>query len=61
MLSMVARKDAADPAPISIMVITAAMPITIPSMVRSARVGFRKSARNAMEKVFRIFIQPLLR
>lgn len=39
--------DCEEPLPISIIVITAAMPITMPSVVSSARVGLRSSALNA--------------
>ena len=40
------------PPPISIIVITAAMPITIPSIVRSDRATFRRSATRAVERTW---------
>jgi hypothetical protein len=36
-----------EPFPTSVIAITAAIPITIPRVVRRDRVGFRRSARNA--------------
>ena len=44
MLEIAFWTAAEEPAPISIMAITAATPITMPSVVKSARIGLRRSA-----------------
>ena len=49
--SMEVRIAVEEPFPISIMAITAAMPITMPSAVSRARVGLRRSAFNATSMV----------
>ena len=51
MVAMVCWIAREDPFPISIMAITAATPITIPSVVSAARMTFRRNARMAVLKV----------
>ncbi len=47
-LAMLLRMAADEPAPISIMAMTAPTPMTIPSVVSSARMGLRMSAIRAV-------------
>ena len=58
--SMDLRIDVLEPLPISIIVITAAMPITMPSVVSAARVGLRRSAFRATMTVLKMFMPSLL-
>jgi hypothetical protein len=51
MLAMVRWMAMDEPLPISIIAITAAMPMTMPSVVSTARVTFRRSARKAVFRV----------
>ena len=48
MVAMLLRMAAAEPAPMAIMAITEPTPITIPRVVRSARMGLRLSAIRAV-------------
>jgi len=50
-LEMPLRIACDEPAPISIMAITAPTPMTMPSVVRTARMGFRRSALSAVRIV----------
>ena len=54
--SMDWRIDLLEPLPISIMVITAAMPITMPRVVSAARVGLRRSAFKATTMVLKMLM-----
>ena len=51
MLEMVRWMALDEPLPISIIAMTAAMPMTIPSVVRSDRMMLRRRARNAVRKM----------
>jgi len=51
MLEMDFWTAAEEPAPISIMAITAATPIMMPSVVSKARIGLRRRARSAVRMV----------
>ena len=50
------KGQADEPAPISIMAITAAIPMMMPSMVSMVLVGLRKSERRAIMTVLKNFI-----
>ena len=54
--SMLCLIDNAEPLPISIIAITAAIPITIPKVVNKARVGLRRNAFKATNIVPQKFI-----
>ena len=51
MLEMAFWMAAEEPAPISIMAMTAATPMTMPSVVSMARIGLRRSAFSAVRIV----------
>ena len=51
MLAMVFWMAAEEPAPISIMAMTAPTPMTMPSVVSMARIGLRRSALKAVRAV----------
>ena len=51
MLAIVFLIALEDPLPISIIAMTAAIPMTMPRMVRAERVMFRRSARTAIRMV----------
>ena len=56
MLAMVFWMTAEAPLPISIMAMTAATPMMMPSVVRPARMGLRRRARRAVFMVRRVFM-----
>jgi hypothetical protein len=51
MPAMLLRTAAEEPAPISIMAMTAATPITMPRVVSMARMGLRNNPLRAIRKV----------
>ena len=51
MLAMVFWMAVDEPLPISIMAMTAATPMTMPSVVSAARIGLRRRARRAVATV----------